>query len=472
MINSFIQIIILLSIGLIFIPSIIYATLHIVFYHRSKKYYKHPRIDNLKDISLTIVIPVRNEPLEYIAKRLEEISIWGNKSKVDVVIVSMDPYDYYLSIRKIANKYVNQGLNTYVIWRNTIEGYKARSLNIALWFSNKKYFYIMDVDSVVEPGFIETACGLMEGDQNTVAVVGKWIGLNRDSRIAQAIASSIDFLTETIYKGRYVSKLPVYPLGTGTVYRKDYLIKLNGWDENRLLDDLEIGCRIVFRGGRIIYLDNYNISVEVPRKYSSLSTQQERWVYGTVDVLLTRFRHIWGSPQSLLGKIDMTMYLLQYLPSITTLLGALFLALLYLFIKTDILVNYWCIGVLWTILISIYSKCYISALTRRNYSVKESLVNIGRSSVLLVILSPVFLKSFFMRIMGFGIEFKRTPKGAYDELVTKYRFPYEFLIGFTLLIYSLYLLVNSIVYTSLWFMIYSFPYIYASIKWRREIMYV
>lgn len=470
MLNNFIHIVILLSLVLIFTPSIIYLMLHILFYYRGRRYENICFNRDLSDLSLTIVIPVRNEPIDYIIKRLEEISNWRVKGRVDVVIVSMDPYDYYLNIKKVIEEFNKRGLNVYIIWRNTVEGYKARSLNIALWFSNTKYFYLMDVDSVVEPGFIETACKIMESDQSVVAVVGKWYGLNRDTRIAQAIASSIDFLTETIYKGRYVSKLPVYPLGTGTIYRRDYLTKLDGWDENRLLDDLEIGCRIVSKGGRMVYLDEYTIGVEVPRKYTSLATQQERWVYGAIDVLLTRFKHIWSSPQSILGKIDMTMYLLQYLPSITTLLGALLLALAIPFIKTDIIAKYWFIGIAWIILVAIYGKCYVSALLNRNYSIKESLINIGRSSVLLITLSPVFLKSFFKRIMGFRMEFKRTPKGIYDKSIFKYRFPYEFLIGFSFFIYSIFLLVNRIVYTSLWFLTYSFPYIYASIRWRKEIM--
>ncbi|MEM4532199.1 MAG: glycosyltransferase family 2 protein [Desulfurococcaceae archaeon] len=469
--NNFIELTVLTSLLLIFIPSITLTTLHIVFYFRGRKYRSSLQSSNgLNEISLTIVIPVRNEPLEYILKRLEEISNWRIKGRLDVIIVSMDPYEFYLELVKHVEKYRRDYLNIFVIWRNTIEGYKARSLNIALWFSNTKYFYLMDVDSTVDYGFIEKACRVMDNDSSIVAVVGRWCGLNRDTRIAQAVASSIDFLTETIYKGRYVSKLSVYPLGTGTVFRRDFLLKLKGWDEKRLLDDLEIGCRIINKNGKIVYLHEYVIGVEVPRKYSSLTIQQERWVYGAFDVFLSRFKHIWFSQQSLLGKIDMIMYLLQYLPSITTLIGAVVLSLASYITRFDFLSKYWFLAFIWIISLTLYSKCYVKALRSRNYSIKNSLINLGRSGVLLTIMSPIFLKSFIKKLMGIKLEFKRTPKGKYDIFISKYRFPQEFVIGFLLFIYSIFLLVNRIVYTGLWFLTYSFPYIYAAIKWRKDIL--
>lgn len=468
--NNLIQIAIYISLFLVFIPSIIYFVLHIVFYYKSRKYSETYREENTSEVSLTIVIPVRNEPIEYISKRLEEISSWRINGKVDVLIISMDPYQYYMDLKKIAEKYREHGLNTYVFWRNTIEGYKAKSLNIALWFSNTKYLYVMDVDSVIEPSFIETSIKLMENNPDIVAVVGRWCGLNRDTRIAESVASSMDFLTETIYKGRYASGLSVYPLGTGTIYRRDFLIKLNGWDENRLLDDLEIGCRIVSKGGRVVYLDNFIIGVEVPRKYSSLSIQQERWVYGAFDVLLTRFKHILHSPQSILGKIDMYMYLTQYLPSIALFLGAVLLAIVTFFNKIDVFSKYWFLSIAWLVLLFTYGKCYISALHSRRYSIRRSLINLGRSGVLLVILTPVFLKSFIKRMLGLKMEFKRTPKGVYDKLITRYRLPIEFLIGFSFFIYSIFLLVNRVIYTGLWFLTYSTPYIYALTKWWKDVL--
>ncbi len=458
---------------LIFVPSNISFLLYIFFYIKSRKYVEpRPSKTNVEGV-VSVILPVRKEPLEYIDEALKSIYDWGLGGNVEVIIVSDDPYEYYLKIDKLAQKWKTKGLNVYVIWRRYPRGFKAGALNTALWFSRGKYVYVMDVDSRVSRDFIVTASNILRENNKVVAVVARWHGRNRDTRIAEAISASMKVVVDSIYRGRSALGLPVYPLGTGTLYKAGFLKNvLHGWDEERYLaEDLEIGCRIMGLGGGILFLDSHKVSLDVPRKYSSFVVQQERWVSGAVDVLLTRLKYILKSPQPWYAKLDLIWYLLQYFPAISTLLGALILMVTLAIAPYDVLRLYWYLGLPWVVLAGVYGRFYIESLRSEGYGLWRSVVNLGRSAAITTALTPVFTKAFFKSLFRIKMEFKRTPKGRYESIWRGLRFPYEALIGIMAFLYSIYLLIGGLSYTGGWFLIYSLGYIYSVIRWWREILF-
>lgn len=458
---------------LIFVPSNILFLLYIFFYIKGRKYVEpKPSKKELND-HVSIIIPVKKEPVEYIDEALKNIYDWKLNDKIEIIIVSDDPYTEYLKIAELAKKWRRKGLEVYVIWRKTPRGFKAGALNTGLWFSRGEYVCLMDIDSRISRDFIITGSSLLRENNDVVAIVARWNGRNRDSRIAEAVSASMKFVVDSIYRGRSALGLPVYPLGTGTLYKADYLKnKLRGWDEKRYLaDDLEIGCRIMGLGGNILFLDNHRVSLEVPRKYSSLAVQQERWVSGSIDVLLTRFRYILGAKQPWYAKIELIWYLLQYLPAISTLFGAILIMFITMIYPVDILSLYWFLGLPWILLAGIYSWFYIKSIGEEGYSFWQALVNLGRSAAITTSLSPVFTKAFIKSLFGIKTEYKRTPKGFYESLWREIRFPYEVLIGSISFLYSIYLLMEGINYTGCWLLTYSLGYIYAILRWWREILF-
>ncbi len=419
---------------------------------------------------VSILMPIRNEPLEYVDEALETLSKWKFRDYVEIIILSDDPYETYKELVGHVTKWRSKGLNVYVVWRSWPRGFRTGALNTGLWFSRGRYVYVMDVDSRVDEDFIWRAVEVMEKDPSVYAVVARWCGRNRDSRVAEAIASSMEFVVDSLFRGRSASKLPVYPLGTGTLYRSSYLkYVLNGWDEDRLMDDLEIGCRIMGLNGRIVYLDEYCVYVEVPRRYNSLRIQQERWVYGATDVAITRFKHLIRSKQPWYAKFDALYYLLQYLPAITTLIGYLLLSIVIYYERYDVLARYWFIGIPWIVFAATYVKCFLNSLRKRGYSLWRALVNLGRASALTTTLSPVFTEAFFKSISRIKMEYKRTPKGRYEALISGFRFPLEFLTGLFFIVYAVHLITSKLYFSGGWFLTYSLGYVYSMIRWGREL---
>jgi len=461
-----------LCVVLVFVPSFIYFLLYVLFGYYSKRYVA-PVVNGVCGGRVSVVIPVLDEPLDYIDNALRNVFEWGLGNGVEVIVVSMDPYEKYLEIKSIVDRWRIRGLETYCIWRGCWRGFKSGSLNIGLWFSNGDYFYVMDVDSRVDSSFINNACNILSRDGNVVAVVGRWVGSNRDTRLAEAISSSMNVVVDTLYRGRSGLNLPVLTLGTGTLYRSSYLKwRLGGWDIDRIMDDLEIGCRIMGLDGKIAYLDNHNVYVDVPRRYRSLRIQQERWVYGALDTLITRFRYIVSSKLPWYAKFETMYYLLQYLPAVTTFIGFLLMIPIMIISPRDLFGIYWYLGLAWLILAMIYGWNYISILRKNGYTTWRALVNLGRSSALTVALTPVFTRGFFKALFRRRMVFKRTPKGSYESSgLSSLRFPVELSLGLLSLLLSIYLLSNHIFFSGGWFLTYSLGYIYVSIRWWRDVFY-
>ncbi|MET1160423.1 MAG: glycosyltransferase family 2 protein [Thermoprotei archaeon] len=460
-----------LAITLIFIPSILLLMLHSIMYHGSRKYRKPETPHNAKCGKISVIIPVRGEPLEYLEEALMHISEWGYED-LEVIIVSDDPYEEYKSIRDIVEKWRKKGLEVYVIWRSEPRGFKTGALNTALWFSNGKYFLTLDVDSRIDRGFIEAACSIIEKEEDVVAVCGRWYGKNRDTRIAEAVSASMDFVVKALFKGRQARGFPVLPVGSGTLYDSEFLKKvLRGWDEERIQDDLEIGCRIIGLGKKTYYLDEYRVMVEVPRRFKSLRVQQGRWAEGSLDVLLSRFRDIVKSKQSLLAKLDLIAYLIQYLPAVTVFIGFLLLVIISLLSNSDILAKYWYLGVIWFIVAIVYINYFVGALREEGYTFWKALVNLGRSATISIALSPIFTISCFKTLLCRRRVYHRTPKGRFEYTSQRRRFPLETVIGLLALSCSIYLITHNQLYTGGWFLAYSLGYIYSTLRWWTDMVF-
>lgn len=471
----------LLAVAIIAFPSITILLLQGIFYmfgeKRKEKQCFSGSIVSVKNSYVqenrpvvSIIIPVRKEPLEYIDDALYHLSTWSIKDKIEVIIVSDDPPAYAHEIKKIVDKWKKKGLNIIFIWRSEPRGFRTGALNTGLWASIGETVYIMDVDSRIRESFIIKGLELIRS--GAIAVVGRWRAKNRDTRLSEAISYSMDYVVDSIYRGRSCLNLPVFPVGTGTIYDSYKLKRIyNGWDEDRIQDDMELGARIMHRGDKIIYLDEEEVLVEVPRRFKSFRIQQERWAYGATDVVISRFKHILFSKQRIYARLEALFFLLQYLPLLLALIGiplALYVPIMY---GIDPFAQAWAINIVWGITAFIYAKNFISSAKRTGTSTWNALTCLGRISAASVALTPTVSKGMLLAFLRIKYRYRRTPKGRYEGFLYSLRFPIELVLGILFMIAAFYLISIKIVFTGLWLLVYSLGYIYTFIRWPRDIVF-
>lgn len=151
----------LIGLLLISIPSTVLLLIYVVFYLYGTRY-RLPRIqDTMYNGIVSIIIPVRNEPIELMQEALNDIYSWNIRDNIEVIIISDDPPERLADIEKLVYSWRQRGLNVHLIWRSEPKGYKAGALNTALLASRGKYLYVVDVDSRVSPSFIVKAANIM-----------------------------------------------------------------------------------------------------------------------------------------------------------------------------------------------------------------------------------------------------------------------------------------------------------------------
>jgi cellulose synthase/poly-beta-1,6-N-acetylglucosamine synthase-like glycosyltransferase len=76
--------------------------------------------------------------------------------------------------------------------------------------------------------------------------------------------------------------------GAAAAYRKDIIIKLGGFDENIITEDIELSTRLQYYGYKIRYAADSVVYTEGPSDFKGLFNQRLRWKYGR---LLTFYKY-------------------------------------------------------------------------------------------------------------------------------------------------------------------------------------
>jgi len=466
-----IEYIVLVAIALVFLPQIlVYITHTILLLNSRNKTITHvfPADEEYSDISF--IMPIRKEPIDYVVEAARYVHSLG-LSSYELIIVSDDDEEYKKELFNLVHKLREEGVNVWLMWRRYPRGYRTGALNDGLYASKGEYVYVLDVDTRPSKCFFERAPRVLRSDPSVVAVVGRWEPLNMNTRLSQALALGLRFLTRILYRARSINGLFTYPLGTGTLYRSKILKEyFNGWDENRIQDDMELGARIMRSGYRVLYLDECPVYVENPGTYKSFRIQQARWAYGAMDAAITRFKHIFSSNYSLIVKTDALMYLLQYVSQTLVFIGTIALTTL------SFLNWFEPLALILSLTLILLMMLVIYAFLMRAESdwVKtrwEFMVLAGRLSAVSVAVSPYVAFSTLKALFRIREAYKRTPKGTYQKLHTNLRIPWELLIGIYLVIGGVCAAIHGLKLIPLWLFTTSMGYLYVVIRFPYDVFY-
>jgi len=244
---------------------------------------------------------------------------------------------------------------------------------------------------------------------------------------------------------------------------------LNGWDEERIQDDVELGARIIKSGYRVVYLDDQAILVENPDTYKGFRIQQARWAYGALDAAIARFKHILSSKTPLRVKVDAILYPTQYVLHSLVFLGTILLAILA-FLGVREPQSLTILFTTWLLSLALYS------LTMHYCSGEELskwwlIVQAGRLAALTNAISPYIAYNTLKALLRIRVEYKRTPKGRYQWLGGGLRPPLELILGLVLLCAGVMGLFNGWRTIWIWLLASSIGYLYIVYRFPKDVFY-
>ncbi len=290
-----------------------YISFHTLLSNKTKKK-QYEELDEEKAPFITVQIPTRNEPVALrCAKHCLEFDYPKNRYEI---IIGDDSNDKTVS--KQLDKFAKQHELVKVMRRGDNIGYKAGNLNNMLKYSKGDVIVLFDSDFVPKKDFLKKIVAPFQQDRSLGAVQARWNFLNPNQNLVSVLGATIVSVFHHITLPFINSRRNLtFLCGSAEAVRKDVLLKLGGWKNGSLTEDIEYSLRLLKNGYKIEYLPDLECESEVPYRPKDLYKQQKRWAYGFISAFKDHGRDILKSKNlSLQDKMYINFTWTGYLLSV------------------------------------------------------------------------------------------------------------------------------------------------------------
>lgn len=382
-----------------------------------------PRPRVLHRNSLTIMVPIKNEPIDLVLEMLRnKIEILSRLGLGEVVVISDDEFSYVDKLLRQGRK-LFQRRELVVIKRLWAAGGRSAALDTGAKLARNPVIMVLDADSKIDEDTIVRVAS--EADYDEVVVV-PWRAYSYvRNRLSEALVYSTNVMSFFFYTLRSSLGLFVFPLGCGTAIPRKILQSIGFWGWGIIQDDIWLGTKLAARGIRPRTLNGGFVEVLVPSKLTSLRIQQSRWAYGTSEVFSRSFSRVIRAPLPLHVKLEMMMYMLQPAYSIPMTI-ALGLAVAGAFeeVHLDLLTEFISDPPVAAVLIAagVATGLYVAAqlwlgVRVEKLSLRQTLVQLGRNAAILGVLTPVLAVYSLLGLLRKKIPYRITPKGHHEKIL-------------------------------------------------------
>jgi cellulose synthase/poly-beta-1,6-N-acetylglucosamine synthase-like glycosyltransferase len=266
--------------------STFFVVLHLLLILKNRDKIYDEMGEKIKEDSMprvSVIIPAYNEG-KTIGKTISSLlSVDYPKELLEVIVINDGSED---NTEEVVENYANEGKVIFI--NNKKNKGKAICLNEGIKKARGELIACMDADSIVKGDIIKKTITYFQKDEKTAAVTVR-VGVINPKNILQKIID-IEYaigLSLSLKVLSFLNSIHVTP-GPFSIYRRDVLLKLNGFDEKSITEDLEIAYRIQKLGYNISCCLSTSVSTIVPADLKSLYKQRRRWYSGA---LLTLWKH-------------------------------------------------------------------------------------------------------------------------------------------------------------------------------------
>lgn len=258
------------------------------FFKKNKYDTDWHNITKNKQPMITIMIPAHNEEVvieETITYLFENL----NYDNFEVLVTNDGSTDKTAEIiKRLMKKYPR--LRTINIIKN--KG-KAHAFNIGMHFAKGEYILSNDADTIPEPDALMKYMNFFmhAQDMNTSAVTANMDVQNRSTMLGKSQTVEFSSIVGVIKRSQTSINDSMYAYsGANTLYKKDFLIDVGGFRQDRATEDISIAWDHQTIGAIPRFAPDIVFHMNVPETIGDLYKQRRRWAQGGTEVWLTNVK--------------------------------------------------------------------------------------------------------------------------------------------------------------------------------------
>ncbi|MCL6098003.1 MAG: glycosyltransferase [Bacteroidetes bacterium] len=428
-----------------FVLGSIYLLLCFLSFFKLKQYLNRQTYKDLKEIfrlkkfkSISLIVPAYNEEagiitsvqallqLEYPEYQIIVVND-GSKDKTlsllqekfNAVEIPYLPYNN-LPTQKVRSVFLCKGYKNLILVDKE-NGGKADSINAGINISENELIIVVDADSIIErDGLLKVSYPFME-NENIVAVGGT-IRIANGCDINKGFVENVGLPKSWLAKFQVVEYLRAFMFGRNgfdamdgiliisgafSCFKKDVLVKIGGFLNGCIGEDMEIIVRIqrLFRNDnpetRIAIIPDPVCWTEAPETLKTLGLQRKRWQKGTIISLLLHRKLLFNSQYGLLGMVVFPYFIIfEMLGPIIEVFGyfVFLVSVIFGLVPLSFTIVFLSVAILYGVILSLLSVIF-EELTFKKYS---------RYSHLLELFVIAIVENFGYRQISSYFRFKGT----------------------------------------------------------------
>ncbi|KAE9507425.1 glycosyltransferase family 2 protein [Lactiplantibacillus plantarum] len=266
----------------------------LIYRHRHKDDIEFQPLTPEEQPFITIMIPAHNEEV-MIEHTINYLMNNLNYEKYEVLVTDDGSTDETPAIlERLQSVYDN--LRVVTIKKN--QG-KAHAFNVGVGFACGEFILSNDADSIPEPDALWKYMSYFMGEEhaNTAAVTANMDVQNRSTIIAKSQTVEFSSIVGVIKRSQVSALGNMYAYsGANTMYRRDALIDVGLFRQDRATEDISIAWDHQLNGWTTVFLPDILFYMNVPENLDALYHQRKRWAKGGTEVLLTNFKRVVSHP--------------------------------------------------------------------------------------------------------------------------------------------------------------------------------
>ena len=258
---------------------------------------------------ISIMIPAHNEE-SVIANTVENIRKSDYTNYEMILIDDRSDDNTYSVIKDLSEKYDN--IKCLKREPDAFPG-KSAVLNDALKLAQGEAILVFDADATIDSDFISKLVQNLE-PEDVGAVQARKVIRNAETNILTKCQNNEYTLDTYLQVGRDAVKGAVELRGNGELIKRKALEDIGGWNNYTITDDLDMATRLHIKGWDVRYCLDAKVYEEGVMYTVPLFRQRRRWLEGTIRRYLEYFfQAVFSKKMSLKAKLDMIVYITQFI---------------------------------------------------------------------------------------------------------------------------------------------------------------